>query len=349
MLISTSLPEKVSLTGSTMENLIHYADESSEEEEVDQGDEDFEEQSMEREQRKRARLSPLHQHFVAPLSFLADAVEAEEGTKFNVINIGLPFGKNKEAYARACYEEILADIHASRKEFRTATKPAKAAMLFVVAGSSGIGKSTFLAYFIARMSKLFKNVAICYAPKSAKTIYGSPQTDEVICAAWKSGTKVMEGTYSAVRNNLVEELPSLDLIVMDGCSMPFVNVEKFNGTVLVAASPGLYVKNLKDAIFYHRDFVMPSLHKEEARSIASMIGVPEDVVEENFEFIGGITRYLFERVQQKQKSRLLSKKLMLPASRRWRLCNPHLALNSLQQSIHLFYGKLESFSRFSSI
>ena len=31
---------------------------------------------MEREQRKRARLSPLHQNFVAPLSFLADAVES---------------------------------------------------------------------------------------------------------------------------------------------------------------------------------------------------------------------------------------------------------------------------------
>ena len=110
---------------------------------------------------------------------------------------------------------------------------------------------------------------------------------------WKGKTKIIDGEFSQVRASLVAELPNLDLIVMDGCSMPFVNVERFTGTVIVAASPSLFVKNLKDAIFYHCDFIMPPLQETEANDIAEMLGIPKDVVETNSSFMRGIARYLF--------------------------------------------------------
>ena len=95
------------------------------------------EASVEEQARKKARLSPLHIHRFAPLSFLADAVEETDGS-FNVTAVGRPFGKNKEAYARKCYEELVKDIFNSRENFRKQTAPVRAAMLFVVGGSSGI-------------------------------------------------------------------------------------------------------------------------------------------------------------------------------------------------------------------
>ena len=75
--------------------------------------------------------------------------------------------------------------------------------------------------------------------------------------------------------------------------MPFVNVEHFTGTVIVAALPSLFVKNLNDAIFYHCDFIMPPLQETEANDIAKMVGIPKDVVKTNSSFIRGIACYLF--------------------------------------------------------
>ena len=142
-----------------MNDLIEFESDS----ECDQGEEDDDDSPIELA-RKKARLSPLHLHCVAPLSFLSEAVEQKEGS-FNVTNIGCPFGKNKEAYARKCYEDIVQEIYDRRKRFRKETKPIKAAVLFVVGGSSGVGKSTFLAYFIVRTRnpvQIFQPVEVCY-------------------------------------------------------------------------------------------------------------------------------------------------------------------------------------------
>ena len=88
---------------------------------------------------KRARMSKLHENYVAPLSFIAGAVEsAGANNNFNITKVGMPFGHDKEAYARKCYEDITQEIHKKRKEFRSEKK---AATLFVIAGTSGIGKS----------------------------------------------------------------------------------------------------------------------------------------------------------------------------------------------------------------
>lgn len=249
--------------------------------------------------RKKARESPLHEYHVAPLSFLVDALQASNG--FNVTRTRAPFGNNKEAYVRECYNDISDDIFRIWKERRMAWEGKKRAMLFTISGSSGIGKSTFLSFWITRMKQFFPTIAICYAPKSAKTKNGTPTSDVVKCVIWKDGKIDVDGTYRIVEEELESQLPNLDLIVMDGCSMQFVDVEVFKGVVIVAALPSLYVKNLKDAIFWHYDFTMPPIEDEEAFEIAGMLGIPNDIINENLAHMKGIARYLFDKDAAKTK------------------------------------------------
>eukprot|EP00978_Attheya_sp_CCMP212_P043272 scaffold279473_cov59-Attheya_sp.AAC.3 len=96
----------------------------------------------------------------------------------------------------------------------------------------------------------------------------------------RRGREDRGGSYVDVRSDLRKQLPILDLIVMDGCSMPF-SLEIFNGTVLVAASPSLFVKNLEDAIMDQCILTMPPLEEQEALAIGKMIGVEESVVKKN--------------------------------------------------------------------
>lgn len=259
------------------------------------------EESKEEQARKKARESPLHEYHVAPLSFFVDALQATNG--FHVNRTRAPFGNNKEAYVRECYNDLSDEIFHVWKERQTAWEGKKRAMLFVISGSSGIGKSTFLSFWITRMKHFFPTIAVCYAPKTAKTKFGTPTSDEVKCIIWKDGKIDVEGMYAIVKEELRRQLPNLDLIVMDGCSMAFVDVEVFKGVVIVAASPSLYVKNLKDAIFCHYDFTMPPIEQDEAFEIAEMLGISKDIVEENLTYMKGITRYLFEKDAAKEKVR----------------------------------------------
>jgi hypothetical protein len=89
---------------------------------------------------------------------------------------------------------------------------------------------------------------------------------------------------------------------MDGCSLP-LNLEGFKGTIIMAASPSLYVKNMEDSVINTRrtSFTMPALSEEEALRIGSLIGVEQDIVKTNLRYMGGITRYLFEPGSAKLK------------------------------------------------
>lgn len=69
-------------------------DESAGEEELQESDEE----TQKAKAQKRARQSPLHQHYVAPLSFLIDAVHSDKF--FNVTRTRAAFGNNLEAYVR---------------------------------------------------------------------------------------------------------------------------------------------------------------------------------------------------------------------------------------------------------
>lgn len=249
------------------------------------------EETEEEKARKKARMAPLHREHVAPISFITGAVESRDTTEFNITGVGKSFGNNHEAFARECYEELATEIYERRSKDLSNERNAS---LFVIAGSSGVGKSTFLAYFVARMKNVFKNVALCYASKSPKTRWGTPVQDETECIVWLNNKLQFQGIYAHVKGQLKDAQNKLDLILMDGCSMHFVNTEMFHGTIVIAASPSLYVKNLQDAIFMHRTLIMPGCDESEGLKIAEMLGVEEETVKENFSYMNGIARYLFK-------------------------------------------------------
>lgn len=243
---------------------------------------------------KRAKLAPLHEQYVAPKSFLVEAAEAKG---FTIGAVGETFGREGEAYVRQCYAEVLNEI---QKAWDKSAKEGQKSMLAVVQGSSGIGKSTFLAYLLAQSRANIKSFALFYAPKASKATNGIPSAEYIECVIWLDGKKIIDSLYGSVQNEVQKIIPKLSLIVMDGCSMP-VSLALFTGAVIVAASPSLYVKNLEDEIFFHRYFTMPPADEEEAKAMAKIVGVTEEVVLENMTYMNGITRYLFAEGAAKAK------------------------------------------------
>jgi ABC-type dipeptide/oligopeptide/nickel transport system ATPase subunit len=238
---------------------------------------------------KKAKAAPLHEDYSAPLSFLQDAVKAAQSdSSFNLTVIGKPFGSVKEAYARQCYEDVAQKIAGVLK-----SNTEKKKQLFVLRGSSGVGKSTFLAYGLVRLRKRFGKgkIILCHAEKTAK----NNDSDTVKCQVWENGKLALSGSFQKVQDQLEEHMPTTSLIVMDGCSLP-LTLETCKATILMAASPSLYIKNIEDAVSIGRriNYTIPALTKPEALGIASVLGVDHKIVETNHLHMGGIARYLFE-------------------------------------------------------
>jgi hypothetical protein len=238
---------------------------------------------------RKAKQAPLHEDYSAPLSFLGDAVKAaQSNSSFSLTKVSEPFGLAKEAYARQCYEDVAQKIGGV---LNSNTEDRK--QLFVLRGSSGVGKSTFLAYGLVRLRNHFGKgkIILCHAQKAAK----SNELDSVQCRVWENGKLALSGRFRAVQDQLNAHLPTTILIVMDGCAVP-LDLENYKGTILMAASPSLYIKNIENAVIISRRryYTIPALSQEEAFGIGSQIGVDQDIVKANLQYIGGITRYLFE-------------------------------------------------------
>lgn len=71
---------------------------------------------------------------------------AQNNLSLNIQHIRKPFGVSKEAYLRPCYEDIVKCI--AKQLPKEIIENEVKAKLFIIRGSSGIGKSTFLAYFL---------------------------------------------------------------------------------------------------------------------------------------------------------------------------------------------------------
>jgi len=252
---------------------------------------------------KKARLSaPLHSEFVAPLSFLTDAVEDPD--RFLCDGTTGTFGLQNEAVVRPVYVDlsgvIIDAIESKYKDENTANNK----LLVILRGSSGIGKSTYLAYLIAQLMKNtrknnLEDIAIFRASKSSKNGSGGVRNSGIKYYISKRGEEVQQGNYSDSKD-WEALLRGVEVIIMDGCSMAF-DLEHFTGTVIVAAPPSQFTKNLEDEIMRKRWFTVPPLEKNEAIEMAEKINVPEDIVEENYLHSGGITRYLFEEGLGKKK------------------------------------------------
>jgi hypothetical protein len=231
--------------------------------------------SPEERAKKKRRETPFHEHYVRPMSFLEDAVRL--GTsEFNLAGPNKPFGENQEAYARASYEEIVHTINRKRIQF---LKSNIRAMAFIIRGSSGVGKSAFLGYAISRFRKFMPTIVIFHAPKIAKLGY-IIELSAVQVSIWVGGKEQSRGVYPQMVDQVTKIMTCINLIVMDGCSVT-MDLLGFKGMILVAASPCLYLKNIADAIFDHEFFTMPAVEAEEAKIMAAMIGVDEDIMMEN--------------------------------------------------------------------
>lgn len=241
---------------------------------------------------KRAKFCPLHERNVAPHSFLVEGFEKSiEKSYFE----GKTFGVQKEAYVRDAYIDILKLVNA---RWHKSARMGHPAMLAIIRGSSGVGKSVFLAYAIAtyRQSNL-ENMALFHAQPFLKSSTGRIFMDEIVCSVWLGGKRIINGDYKTVRQTVKENLSKVDMIVMDGCSMHIdLSDAGFKGLILVAASPSLYVKNLQDGIpTNHFSFTMPPIPNEEAFMMADIIGVDRSIIEENFTYMNGVGRYLFKK------------------------------------------------------
>jgi hypothetical protein len=110
-----------------------------------------------------------------------------------------------------------------------------------------------------------EHIAIFHASKAAKISSGSIDFNSVKYFISKAG-QVQEEIYSA-SNDWQAMLASVEVIIMDGCSMPIDLEGFFTGVVIVAACPSQYRKNLQDSIHRYHLFIMPPVEKDEAIEI----------------------------------------------------------------------------------
>ena len=122
--------------------------------------------------KKQAKKAPLHESYIVPLSFIEDTVRsAQKGNAFHLTCVGEPFGLYQEAYAHSCYKDIVQCIGKNLptgKETQIVKGKIKK-KLFIIRGSSGIGKSTFLGYFLAQTRNYLEKPSFVTRTKVPRT------------------------------------------------------------------------------------------------------------------------------------------------------------------------------------
>ena len=238
------------------------------------------------------------------MAFFDDAMSDTENF-LPEIEAGKPFGLHKEAYVRKCYPELLEEI----KKDVAAWKAPQAdkvmrPRLVEIRGSCGIGKSVFLAYLLAACKKSWglSSFGVFHSPKTGKARVDGG-IDDVLCTVYINNEVIIDKQQyglESTRIKLDSLLAQLDGLFYDGCSMSF-SLESFFGIVFVSASPSLYTKNLQDALFNYRRLCMPTWSRTESIACGKILGIDDDSVRENYDYMNGIIRYAFQKGRAKQK------------------------------------------------
>ena len=197
---------------------------------------------------KKKRLK-LHEDGVAGFQFFREALDNPASfLQKSDRKEGEPqtFGLESEAVYRECYSELLADIGKAVDE-KWGGKIGS--YLVEIRGSAGIGKSAFLALTMAiELQGGMKNFSLLHAPKTLED--KAYPISEVRCSVWINGELKMDGAKYRLEKTQIE-LDSLwnklDIIYMDGCSMP-IKMDDFSGLILVAAPPSVDTKGLRKSL-----------------------------------------------------------------------------------------------------
>lgn len=246
---------------------------------------------------KRAKNAPLHELHVVPITFLEDAV-SDPKTFLGTGAVGGTFGLRGEAYFRQCHKELLAEI---MKEAE-AWQDGNCMRMVEVRGSSGIGKSAFLAYIIAHMRLHCdaQTFVIFHSRKDQNNNdgRGSSLNDDIRCSVWINGElKIDKKLYSNVemRERIIEYMPKFGAIFMDGCS-PTIGLQGFTGLLVIAASPSVTTEGLRQMLAANRAWAvlsMPPWTLDESLGAGRLLGEHGDVIRDNYKYMPGILRYSF--------------------------------------------------------
>lgn len=246
---------------------------------------------------KKAKNSPLHELHVVPITFLEDAVSHPE-TFLGTGAVGGSFGLRGEAYLRQCHKELLAEIMKEAEAWQNGD----CMRMVEVRGSSGIGKSAFLAYTIAhvRLHGDAQSFAIFHSRKDQNDGRVSNLLDDVRCSVWIDGElKIDKQLYANVemRQRIIDEyMPKLGAIFMDGCS-PTIGLEGFTGFLVIAASPSVTTEGYRKLLAAKRAWAvlyMPPWTLDESLGAGKLLGEHGDVIRDNFKYMPGIVRYSFD-------------------------------------------------------
>lgn len=127
----------------------------------------------------------------------------------------------------------------------------KSRLLVEIRGSAGVGKSAFLAMCMSGLKdKGLEDFAIFHAPKS----HARENVHQIECSIWSEGKLDKDKERMSIvdaQKLLVQQrgMQNLGYIFADGCAPP-LNLEDFEGVVIVASSPSISTKTLRDQIMH---------------------------------------------------------------------------------------------------
>ena len=180
----------------------------------------------------------------------------------------------EDAYIRKEYVEIYDVIQDQKREDNTVSA--------LVQGSSGIGKSAFLRYLLARIRANVNNVLVVQEGVYGTLFFLHLTTDS-------TGKKIVR--YITIEEAVLVER-TCDWTIVDGCDW-HTPANNF----VCAASPSTRIKNITKStkVMY---LCMPPWSLEQLKECARLTGAKEagiNLITENYEIVGGIARHVFAK------------------------------------------------------